>query len=115
MLAAPHTFLLVKDLLAQDFEDYGSDVVVRGNAVGKIDEAVEEVIQGFGGGFGMALSPEFCHAIRTEFGPLAIQRFVKTVGGEKNGISGRELNDVLVVTGDRKQAGRKSASSKRLA
>jgi len=52
-----------QDFLREDFQDYGGDVVVGSDAVGEGLEAVEEVIEGFGGRLGLALGPEFGQAI----------------------------------------------------
>ena len=88
---------------------------MREGAVGKGPEAIEEVIQGFGGGLEPALGPEFGHVRRTELGSLGIQAFVEAVGGEQDNISGGELNDVLIVGCGGNEAGWQSALSERLA
>src|SRR5437868_359406 len=78
-------------------------------------EAVEEVIEGFGGGFRFALGKEFGHAVRGEFDAFWVAGFVQSVGREQDGISGRKLDDVLLILGIRKQAGREPTFSERLA
>src|SRR5271167_4282185 len=99
----------------EDFQDDRGDVVVRRGAVGEGLEAVEEVIEGFGGGLGRALRPEFGHTIGAELGAFGVAGFVQAVGGEKNGVSGREWDDVLVIDGGVEEAGRESTLAEGLA
>jgi len=101
--------------LRQDFQDNRGDVVMRRSAFGKVGEAVEQVIQGFGGGLELALRPEFGHARRREFDACRIALFVEAIGGEQDRVSRSQLNEMLFVSGGGKQAGRKSTFSEELA
>ena len=68
--------------LGEEFQGDCGYVVVRLDAVGKRTEAVEEVIQRFGCGLGLALRPEFGHTSGRELDALGIERFVQAVGSE---------------------------------
>jgi hypothetical protein len=74
--------LRVLRVLGEHFQDYCGYIVVWKGTVGKGMEAVEEMIQRFGGGLGLALSPEFGHPSGTELDSFGIERFVQAIGGE---------------------------------
>ncbi len=78
-------------------------------AVGENLESVEEVFEGLGGGLGLAFGPEFGEAVGAEFDAFGIEGFVEAVGGEQDGVSGSELDDVLTVAGSGEKSGGKSA------
>ena len=78
-------------------------------AVGENLESVEEVFEGLGGGLGLAFGPEFGEAVGAELDAFGIEGFVKAVGGEQDGVSGGELDDVLMVAGGGEKAGGESA------
>jgi hypothetical protein len=53
-----------------------------GDAVGKAVKTLEEVIERFGCGLGLALRLEFGHTSGRELDALGIERFVQAVGSE---------------------------------
>src|ERR1019366_702489 len=63
----------------------------------------------------LAFGPEFGQAGGAEFDAFGIERFVEAVGGEQDGVSGGELDDVLVVAGGGEKAGGESAFAEKLA